>query len=197
MFLSDFVRVVHPGPEHSYWVDRLDPFALHIRGGFGIRWYGLAYAVGIWLAAILFTRWSRRGLIPTSEEDVSILILYVAAGVLIGGRLGYCLLYNLSEVRHRPMEVFEVWHGGKASHGGIVGLIVGILVFARQRKTSPWILLDAAAVVGPIGIALGRIANFVNGELWGVDLLTYRGRSSFPCHLRSTENFWKASCRLP
>lgn len=88
-------------------------------------------------------------------------------GVIIGGRLGHCLFYNLHEVIHHPLEVFALWDGGMASHGGIAGLIFAILLFARRRGVSTLVLLDAAAATGPLGIALGRIANFVNGELWG------------------------------
>jgi phosphatidylglycerol:prolipoprotein diacylglycerol transferase len=86
---------------------------------------------------------------------------------MIGGRLGYCFLYTGPYVLHHPLEVFELWHGGMASHGGIAGLILAVWLFARRRNVSVLALLDAAAATGPLGIAFGRIANFINGELWG------------------------------
>jgi len=154
-------------PANHYWVDRLNPWLVHFGNGFGVRWYGLAYLAGFLLAGWILARWARRGKLPIAETEVATFILYVALGVMIGGRLGYCLLYNLQEVAHRPLEVLEVWHGGMASHGGMAGLIVAIWFFARRRRLNTLSLLDAAAATGPIGIALGRIANFVNGELWG------------------------------
>ncbi|WP_263360047.1 prolipoprotein diacylglyceryl transferase [Acidicapsa ligni] len=153
--------------QQRYWVDNLDPWAIHFAGGFGIRWYGLSYIAGILFAAWLFSRWARQGRLTIRDEEVSVLILYTSTGVLVGGRLGYCLFYNLPAVMESPMEVFAIWHGGMASHGGILGLVLAIFLFSRQRNLSPWPLLDAAAAVGPLGIAFGRIANFMNAELWG------------------------------
>ena len=135
--------------------------------GFGIRWYGLAYLVGFLLAGWILLRWARKGRLPIKVEDVSAFILYSALGVMVGGRLAYCLFYNLHDVIRHPLEIFAVWHGGMASHGGIAGLIIAIWVFARQRGVNVLPLLDAAAATGPLGIAFGRIANFINGELWG------------------------------
>ena len=152
---------------HHYWVNRLNPWIVHFSGNFGIRWYGVAYLLGIYIAWFLFVRWARNGRLPIPPEDVTILILYAAVGVVIGGRLGYCIFYNLPYCIHHPLEIFKVWHGGMASHGGILGLTIAILIFTRKRKLDTWLFLDAAAAVGPIGIFFGRIANFINGELWG------------------------------
>lgn len=156
-----------PYTQRHYWVDQLDPWLIHISGNFGIRWYGLSYAAGIFFAAWMFSRWARQGRLPIPDERVSGLIACAATGVLVGGRLGYCLFYNLNEVVHDPLEVFAVWHGGMASHGGILGLVLALWLFASHEQISVWQLWDAAAAVGPLGIALGRIANFINGELWG------------------------------
>lgn len=153
--------------EPHYWVDRLNPWVVHFGGNVGIRWYGIAYLVGILAAYLIFVGWAKRGSLPIPENDVATLIVYAAIGVVLGGRLGYCFLYDFREVLHHPLEIVAVWHGGMASHGGILGMIVAIWLFARQRKLAPWIFLDAAAATGPIGIACGRIANFINGELWG------------------------------
>jgi phosphatidylglycerol:prolipoprotein diacylglycerol transferase len=153
--------------EQHYWVDRLNPWAVHFRGDFGIRWYGIAYLAGILFAYLVFVRWAKRGRLPVPVDEVSTLIVYAAFGVVVGGRLGYCVLYNLHYVLHHPLEIIAVWHGGMASHGGILGMIIAIWIFARQRRLDPWIFLDAAAATGPIGIFFGRISNFINGELWG------------------------------
>ena len=153
--------------QRDYWVDRLDPWVIHFSGNFGIRWYGVSYAAGILFAAWVFLRWARQGRLPVSVEQIPALITYATTGVLVGGRLGYCLFYNLREVTHHPLEVFAVWQGGMASHGGIFGLVVAIWLFAYRHHVAPLRLLDAAAAVGPLGIAFGRIANFINGELWG------------------------------
>ncbi len=152
---------------HLYWVDTIDPWVFHLPNGMGVRWYGVAYMLGFLIAWAVWTRWARKGRLPLAVEDVASLLVYAIAGVVIGGRLGYCLFYNLDEVLRRPQEIVALWHGGMASHGGILGLIVSVYVFARKRRVDPWSLLDAAAAVGPLGIALGRIANFINGELWG------------------------------
>lgn len=158
---------LHPSVRHHYWVDNLDPWLVHFSGNFGIRWYGVAYAAGILFAAWIFLRWARQGRLPLPVDQVGTLITYAAIGVLVGGRLGYCVFYNSPEVLHHPLEIFAVWHGGMASHGGILGLVFALWLFARRRHIDLLQLLDAAAAAGPLGIAFGRIANFFNGELWG------------------------------
>lgn len=161
------LTAVYPIAGHHYWIDRLNPWVVRFGNGFGIRWYGLAYLAGFLLTGWIFSRWARRGRLPIHQEEATAFIFYAAMGVMIGGRLGYCLFYNLREVIHHPLEIFALWDGGMASHGGIAGLILAIWLFARRRGVSTLVLLDGAAAAGPLGIALGRIANFVNGELWG------------------------------
>ena len=156
-----------PSIQPHYWVDNLDPWIVHFSGDLGIRWYGLAYAAGILFAARLFLRWAQQGRLPVPVDQVTELIAYAATGVLAGGRLGYCIFYNAHEVIRHPWEIVAIWHGGMASHGGILGLVFALWWFARRNGIDPLQLLDAAAAVGPLGIALGRIANFINGELWG------------------------------
>ncbi|MFT4111283.1 prolipoprotein diacylglyceryl transferase [Silvibacterium sp.] len=153
--------------QDQYWVDDLNPWIFHLSNGVGVRWYGLAYILGFLIALALWTRWAKQERIPLAPEDVSTLLVYAAAGVVVGGRLGYCLFYNLDAVIAQPLEIFAIWHGGMSSHGGILGLVLAIYLYARVQHADCWLLLDAAAAVGPLGIALGRIANFVNGELWG------------------------------
>ncbi len=156
-----------PPMQRHHWMDNLDPWAIHFSGNFGIRWYGLSYAAGIFFAAWFFSRWARQGRLPIPVDQVEALVTYSAFGVFAGGRLGYCIFYNSQDVMRHPLEVFAVWHGGMASHGGILGLVLALWIFARLHRIDPLQLLDAAAAVGPLGIAFGRIANFINGELWG------------------------------
>ena len=162
-----FLLAVSSPMERHYWVDRLNPWVIHFAGDFGIRWYGVAYLAGILAAYLFFIHWTRRGRLPISADEVATLILYAAFGVIVGGRLGYGVLYDLPTILRNPTEIFAIWHGGMASHGGMLGMISAIWLFALRRRLDPWIFLDAAAATGPIGIFLGRIANFINGELWG------------------------------
>jgi phosphatidylglycerol:prolipoprotein diacylglycerol transferase len=159
--------IIRPVAPRHFWVDHLDPWVVHISGNFGIRWYGLAYLAGIVIAALVFMRWARQDRLPIATDDVGTLITYAATGVIFGGRIGYCVFYNLHEVVLHPLETFAVWHGGMASHGGILGLVLAICLFAWPRRLDPWIFVDATAAIGPVGIFFGRLANFANGELWG------------------------------
>lgn len=153
----------------GYWVHDLSPFIIEFgRGsGWGIRWYGMAYLTGLLWGYWIVRRWSRVGRAPLDDHQIQDFILYAGLGMIIGGRLGYCLLYNSAETFHNPLYIFKLWEGGMASHGGIVGLTCGAALYARKRGKSFLVLLDLIGATGPMGIALGRIANFINGELWG------------------------------
>ena len=105
-----------PPTQGHYWVDNLDPWAIHFSEKFGIRWYGLSYAAGILFAAWLFSRWARQGRLPVPVDQVPTLITCSAFGVLAGGRLGYCIFYNAQDVMRHPLEVFAVWHGQSWRH---------------------------------------------------------------------------------
>ena len=149
----------------------IDPIAVSI-GPLAVRWYALAYIAGLiggwWLARRLAARadyWT--GLRQPTATDVDDLIVWVALGVVLGGRVGYVLFYNFESYLARPSEIFAVWRGGMSFHGGFLGAILAIVLFARSRALSALSMLDLAAVVAPIGLFFGRIANFVNGELWG------------------------------
>jgi phosphatidylglycerol---prolipoprotein diacylglyceryl transferase len=149
----------------------IDPVALAI-GPFAIRWYALAYVTGLvggWFyARRLVQRAALWGTLkPPTLQDVDDLIVWVALGVVLGGRIGYVLFYNLDAYLAEPLEMFAVWHGGMSFHGGCLGAILAILLFARARGLNGLAMLDLAAVVAPIGLFFGRIANFINGELWG------------------------------
>jgi phosphatidylglycerol---prolipoprotein diacylglyceryl transferase len=149
----------------------IDPIAISI-GPFAIRWYALAYVAGLLGGWFYAKRLAARaelwgGLKQPKPIDVDDLIVWVALGVVLGGRVGYVLFYNLSSYLSQPLEVFAIWRGGMSFHGGFLGAVLAIVLFARSRGLNPLAMLDMAAVVTPIGLFFGRIANFINGELWG------------------------------
>jgi phosphatidylglycerol:prolipoprotein diacylglycerol transferase len=153
-------------------VHDLDPFALRISGDFGIRWYGLSYMMGF-IFAYLFISWlvqrQRAGMNSVLVGD---LITYGAIGTLVGGRLGYVIFYS-PDLFMKFKASFPYWgalavnEGGMASHGGMIGIVIGTLLFARRYSINALYLLDLVAVSGPMGVFFGRIANFINGELVG------------------------------
>ncbi|WP_311275382.1 prolipoprotein diacylglyceryl transferase [Methylobacterium sp. WCS2018Hpa-22] len=149
----------------------IDPVAVAI-GPITIKWYALSYIAGLvggWfyarrlVAADRFWGVVRR----PSLNDIDDLIVWVALGVVLGGRIGYVLFYNLPLYLDDPLEILAIRNGGMSFHGGFLGAVLAMVLFARSRKLSPYTLLDLTAVVVPIGLFFGRIANFVNGELWG------------------------------
>ena len=144
----------------------VDPVLIAI-GPFAIRWYALAYILGIVLGWRLVRRLVLRPGWRVTPEAVDDLVFYVTLGVILGGRLGYVLFYQPGHYLDRPLELLAVWRGGMSFHGGLIGVLVATLLFARRRKLAFFELTDALAVVTPIGLCLGRIANFINAELWG------------------------------
>ena len=149
----------------------VDPIAIEI-GPLAIRWYALAYITGLvggwWVArrlAGIEAYWA--GLRRPTPEELDDLVVWVALGVVLGGRIGYVLFYNLPAYAARPWEALAIWHGGMSFHGGFLGAVLALVLFARRRGLNPLSTLDLAAVVTPIGLFFGRIANFINGELWG------------------------------
>lgn len=148
----------------------LDPILFDF-GFFALRWYSLAYIVGIligwWLGKkIIFKKFLKVD-IKFNLNDFDDLITYIIISLLIGGRLGYIVFYNLNYYVTNPLEIFKIWEGGMSFHGALIGIIIGTKLFSIQRKLNPLILLDVIACVSPIGIFLGRIANFINAELVG------------------------------
>lgn len=152
----------------AHWVHDLSPFLVRFSETFGIRWYGLAYVMGF-LAAYLLLRWlTRKGCSELREDQVADFITFGALlGVMLGGRLGYMLLYNFDEFVHRPWIFFQFLQGGMASHGGIFGLAIFVWFYARKHGLSWLGLGDNLVTVAPVGVFFGRLANFVNGELYG------------------------------
>ena len=148
-----------------------DPVLISI-GPFAVRWYALAYICGIlfgWLYARTLIANDRLwgGPAPLTVADYDDFILWVTLGIILGGRIGYILFYNLPHFLEHPLEIFEVWKGGMSFHGGFLGCVIAVLWFAYHRGIPALSLGDITCAVGPIGLFLGRIANFVNGELWG------------------------------
>ena len=148
-----------------------DPVAIAI-GPIVIRWYALAYIFGIvlgWIYARSMVKNERLwdGPAPVSLAQLDDFILWVTVGVIVGGRTGYVLFYNLAFFVQHPAEIFELWKGGMSFHGGFMGCVVAVILFARANNVSILSLGDITTAVGPIGVFLGRLANFINSELWG------------------------------
>jgi phosphatidylglycerol:prolipoprotein diacylglycerol transferase len=148
-----------------------DPVAIQI-GWFAIRWYALAYITGIvigWIYARSLVKTERlwRGPAPVSLLQLDDFVLWVTIGIILGGRTGYVLFYNLPFFIDHPREIFELWKGGMSFHGGFMGCVIAVIWFARRNGISILSLGDITTAVGPIGLFLGRIANFINSELWG------------------------------
>ncbi len=143
-----------------------DPVIFQL-GPFAIRWYALAYIAGLF-GGIWYARWMVKH-IPTlmTPSQVDDFLLWVLGGVVLGGRLGYVLFYKPGEYLAHPLNIFKTWEGGMSFHGGLLGVTLAIILFARHIKVNKWYVADLVACAAPIGLALGRIANFVNGELWG------------------------------
>lgn len=154
----------------TYWVHNIDPFAIRFPEGFfleGIRWYGLAYLVGFVIAGFLLHLYYKKGKSPLNPDQQATLLTALIIGILVGGRLGYLLLYQPDMLFSNPLSFFEVWKGGMASHGGMIGGALACIWFARKYRFNLWGLADIAVTLAPAGIFFGRIANFINGELWG------------------------------
>lgn len=145
----------------------IDPIALQW-GPLAIRWYGLAYLVGIgWGWHVLGRRASRQPDLGWTREAVGDLVFYAAMGAVLGGRVGYVLFYDLPTYLANPAAILEVWRGGMSFHGGVLGFIVASLWFGARTQRGFFACTDFLVPVVPIGLGLGRIANFINQELWG------------------------------
>jgi phosphatidylglycerol---prolipoprotein diacylglyceryl transferase len=149
----------------------INPVLISI-GPFAVRWYALAYIVGI-IAGWFYARaiiasdklWGGRA--PFSVTDFDDFVIWITLGIILGGRIGYVLFYNPQHFAANPIEIIQLWNGGMSFHGGVIGCVLAIVLFAHWRRIPILSLGDVTAAVAPIGLLLGRLANFINGELWG------------------------------
>ncbi len=144
----------------------IDPVALQI-GPIAIRWYALAYITGLllgWRYCVYLTRFPPRAVTAAQLDDF---LVWATLGIILGGRLGYVVFYQPVYFLEHPLEILQMWKGGMSFHGGLLGLIAGAYFFGRRHKIAILNLFDLISAVGPIGLFFGRIANFINGELWG------------------------------
>lgn len=136
-------------------------------GPFALRWYALAYIVGVLAGFRYATGLARRTPGRPTPLDLEDFVMWAVGGILLGGRLGFILFYNFDYYISHPADMLKLWQGGMSFHGGMTGVTIAILLFSWRRRINPLALGDLAAAAAPIGLFLGRLANFVNGELWG------------------------------
>ncbi len=148
------------------FINNFDPVAIQIFS-IEIRWYSLAYIIGILLGWIL----SKRFFISNVElkEKFDDFLTFVILGIIIGGRLGYVILYNPNYYLDNLIDIFKIWEGGMSFHGGLIGVVLASIYFAKKNNQNFFIYLDVISIVAPIGIFFGRIANFINSELYGTE----------------------------
>jgi len=164
----------------------IDPVAFSI-GPLAVRWYGLMYLAGFGIAWWLGTRRIDQGKAPVTRQIFDDMIFAAVIGVILGGRLGYILFYKPAEYFAQPLKIFAVWEGGMSFHGGLLGVMLAMAFIAWRHKINYLRLMDFVAPVCPLGLAAGRMGNFINGELWGrvTDLpwgMVFRGAGEAPRH---------------
>lgn len=146
---------------------QIDPVAVHL-GPLKVHWYGLMYLCAFGLAYVMGKYRARsRPLWQQSEEQISDLIFYAALGVVLGGRLGYVFFYSFDHLLADPRWIWQVWKGGMSFHGGFLGVLIAMVLYARRYKLTFWGTMDFVAPLVPLGIFCGRMGNFIGGELWG------------------------------
>src|SRR5579862_4733629 len=152
----------------AYYIDNLSPFILRITDNIGLRWYGFAYVMAFLCGYWVYKCLAKKGYSQMSPDQVGDFITGAAIfGVMVGGRVGYIVFYKWADYAAHPLNVFKIWEGGMASHGGMLGLILFTLYYARKHGFSWPGIGDNLVVVAPIGLFFGRCANFINGELYG------------------------------
>ena len=147
------------------FINNFDPVAIEIFS-LEIRWYSLAYIIGILLGWYLAKKIFTHNNIKTRFDDY---VTYVIIGLIIGGRLGYILLYNLEYYLNNFLDIFKIWQGGMSFHGGVIGIIISTVLFSKKNNEDVFKYLDIIALISPIGIFFGRTANFINSELYGLE----------------------------
>ena len=146
------------------FINNFDPVALQIFS-FEIRWYSLAYIIGILFGWIVGKRFFITN--PVLKQTFDDFITYSILAIILGGRLGYVLLYNPKYYFYNFLDIFKIWEGGMSFHGGLIGVILASIIFAKKNNQNPYNYLDVVSIVAPIGIFFGRVANFINAELYG------------------------------
>ena len=146
------------------FINNIDPVALQIMS-FEIRWYSLAYIAGIVIGWLL----CKKIFIQKSDinEKFDDYITYLIIGIIVGGRLGYIIFYNFNYYLNNILDIFKIWQGGMSFHGGLLGIILASIIFAKKNNQDPFEYMDLVSLVAPIGIFFGRLANFINSELYG------------------------------
>jgi phosphatidylglycerol---prolipoprotein diacylglyceryl transferase len=165
---------------------QIDPVFLRI-GPLQFRWYGLMYVLAFVATYLILRSEARRKQLPLTGDDVADLVFFGAMGVVLGGRLGYILFYKLPFYLAHPLQIFAVWEGGMSFHGGFLGVIIAFVIYSRRKKIPFFTLIDMAALCAPVGLGLGRIGNFINGELYGRETdapwgMVFPGGGSAPRH---------------
>jgi phosphatidylglycerol---prolipoprotein diacylglyceryl transferase len=151
----------------AYYLDNFSPFMVKLGPSFGIRWYGFSYLLAFFCGFLLLRWLAQHRYCALPVAKVGDFILVASLGVVVGGRLGYVLFYRPAQIFSDPLFIFRIWDGGMSSHGGMIGLTLVTFFYARRERI-PWLsLADNIAVVAPVGLFLGRCANFINGELYG------------------------------
>jgi phosphatidylglycerol:prolipoprotein diacylglycerol transferase len=148
-----------------YFVD-INPIAVSL-GPVQVHWYGVMYLIGFAMAWWLGQRRRAAGRLPVSADQFSDLAFYAMLGVILGGRIGYMVFYDTGELIHHPLALFRVWEGGMSFHGGLLGVLAGALIWSRRHHLNFFDVMDFVAPLVPIGLGLGRLGNFIGGELWG------------------------------
>jgi len=146
------------------FINNFDPVAFQIMS-FEIRWYSLAYIFGIIIGWLLCKKIFIKD--TKINEKFDDYLTYSILGIIIGGRLGYILFYNFNYYLNNFFDIFKIWHGGMSFHGGLLGIIIATILFAKKNNQNPFIYMDLVSLVAPIGIFFGRLANFINSELYG------------------------------
>ena len=144
----------------------IDPVFLRL-GPVQLRWYGLMYMLSFIIGFFVLRRYAKDRKLNMSTDDLYDLLFYLILGVMIGGRLGYVLFYDFSSYIRDPLSIFAIWQGGMSFHGGFIGMILAAMWIARRKRWDFWEIADLGSAVAPIGLGLGRIGNFINGELYG------------------------------
>jgi phosphatidylglycerol:prolipoprotein diacylglycerol transferase len=144
----------------------IDPEIVHI-GPFVIRWYGIMYLIGFAASYLLVKGQIKKSGLPLSSDFLESLYTYVILGLVIGARLGYVLFYDLSADLNHPLEIIAVWHGGMSFHGGLIGSVVCGVWYCKRSHADAWRVADLVSATAPIGLGMGRLGNFINGELYG------------------------------